>query len=155
MQQVLGVLKQELDTASPTVAPLPDFVLTDAAAAQPNRPRSDMEFVGALFLSQNDAFATGSTSLFIAQRDRRGLAVPAGNTPGIAGTVPMPFVDLNNDGYADVDAFGRFVGMDGKPLPLDPPFAIPGETTGNVDSFFRPLTSARRFAYLDTGKSLV
>ena len=69
--------------------------------------------------------------------------------------MPAPFVDLDGDGYADIDAFGRFVGMGGTPLVLDPPFAIPEETTATVNAFGQPTTSASVFAYLDTSKALV
>ena len=154
LQQVLGVLQQEMVTATPTKPPL-GYLTIDAATDQPSRPRSALEFTKALFLAQDPAFSTGTPSMFIAQRDLRGLVVPAGNTPGLVGTVPAPFVDLNNDGYADVDAFGRFVDMNGAALPLDPPFAIPEETTAAVDTFGRPTTSATTFAYLDTSKALV
>ena len=84
LQQVLTVLKQEMVTATPTFAGLPDLTV-DATTDQPSRPRSDVEFVRDLFLSQNAAFTTGTGSLFIAQRDRRGLVVPAGNIAGRAG----------------------------------------------------------------------
>ena len=154
LQQVLGVLQQEMITAAPPATPL-GYLSIDPATDQPTRPRSALEFTGAFFLAQNDAFSAGTPSMFIAQRDLRGLAVPRGNTPGVVGTVPSPFVDLDGDGYADVDAFGRFVGAGGTPLALDPPFAIPEETTAVVDGFGRPTPSATRFAYLDTSKTLV
>ncbi len=157
LQQVFTVLQQEMVTAAPTVSVLPDLTI-DPATEQPNRPRSAIEFAGALFLSQNDAFVTpGMSSMFIAQRDRRGLVVPSGNTPGVKGTGPAPFVDMNDDGYADVDAFGRFVGAGGTPLALDPPFQIPDDPqlAGTIDAFGRPASSATSFTYLDTAKSLV
>jgi hypothetical protein len=156
LQQVLTVLKQEMLTASPTLAPLPDLTV-DASKAQPNRPRETIEFASALFLQQNDLFASSPNTppAFIAQRDRRGIVVPSGNTPGQKGTVQSPFVDLDNNGYADIDAFGRFVGGDGKPLGLDWPFGIPGETTSNVDSFGRPTTVANTYSYIDTQRTLL
>ncbi len=155
LQQVFGVLQQELVTATPTVQKLPDLTI-DPTADQPNRPRSDIEFAAALFLTQNDAFVHGrEPSMFIAQRDRRGLHRAQRQHAGHEGHRAAPFVDLNNDGYADVDAFSRFVGMNGQPLALDPPFAIPEETTANVDAFGRPTTSASTFAYLDTSQTLI
>jgi hypothetical protein len=155
LQQVFTVLQQELATATPTTPPLTDYTVA-AATDQPNRPRSNLEFVGAMMLSQNSAYATGAGSMFIAQRDKRGVVIPMGNTPGVAGTVPAPFADKNSDGYADINAFGQFVGADGvTPLTLDAPFAIPEETTATVDQFGRPTTSSSSFTYLDTSQALV
>jgi hypothetical protein len=181
LQQVLTVLKQELLTASSNVSALPPFTLNGTAAttAQPNRPRSDIEFTAALMLSQDPGFASAfsgtPTVRPIAVRDRRGIVVPKGNVPGTPGTVPTPFADLNNDGYADVDAFGEFLGADGNVLgtcstgsgtctsdadcgkentcqtPLDSPFAIPGVTTSPTD----PTSSASLFTVLDTSQTLV
>ncbi len=154
LQQVLGVLKQEMVTFTPTTPPLTPITIT-AATDQPSRPRSSLEFTGALLLAQNPAFSTGTPSMFIAQRDLRGIVVPVGNTPGMVGSVPAPFVDLNGDGYADVDAFDRFVDAKGTPLTLDPPFAIPEETTIVRRHLRSPRRLGDQFTYLDTSKALV
>lgn len=156
LQQVLDVMQQELVTAGATVSPLPPLSV-DAAAAQPNRPRQNIELASALFLTQSAAFAAGPSAVpsYIARRDRRGLVVPAGNTPGDKATLMAPFSDLNGDGYADVDAFGRFVDKAGAPLPLAPPFAIPGQTMGTVDAFGRPDSASTKYTYLDTSRTLV
>lgn len=156
LQQVLTVTQQELLTAQTTVATLPPFTV-DPATAQPNRPRRDIEFMKGLFLTQDDAFAMslGTPPMYIAARDGRGFVVPAGNQPGVPGTVPAPFIDLGNDGFADVDSFGRFIDQGGQPVAIDTPFAIPGETTGAVDSFGRPTGSAASYSYLDTSRTLV
>ncbi|MFT3768484.1 MAG: hypothetical protein QM820_23800 [Minicystis sp.] len=156
LQQVLAVVQQELLTAKPTLSVLPPYTI-DPSKMQPNRPRQDIEFLQGLLLAQDDAFASspGAPSMLIAQRDGRGLVVPAGNTPGVPGTVPAPFVDLGNDGYADVDSFGRFIDEMGKPIAIDLPFAIPGETQGTVDAFGRPDSAASSYAYVDTSRTLV
>lgn len=57
-------------------------------------------------------------SLWGVLRDPRGAALVS--TPG--GVLPAPFVDKDKDGLADLDALGRFVGADGKPLPEVTPF---------------------------------
>ncbi len=154
LQQVFTVLKQEMATAKATVSPLPTLVV-DTSMGQPNRPRSDMEFASALFLTQSSRFSTGGPSSYIALRDRRGFVVPAGNVPGQPGTVMAPFVDNDDDGYADVDAFGRFLGTNGAPLALDPPFVIPEETAAAPDPYGRPTTSASSYSYLDTSQTMV
>jgi len=154
LQQVLTVAREELRTAQATVSKLPPFAV-DPSKVQPNRPRQDIEFMQSLFLAQDDAFSGGNPPMFIAQRDERGFVVPAGNQPGVPGTVPAPFADQGNDGFADTDGFGRFLDGSGMPLPLDAPFAIPGETTGSVDSFGRPDTVSSKFTYLDTSRTLV
>src|SRR5262249_32662172 len=74
---------------------------------------------------------------FIALRDKRGFAVPTGSTPGVAGTVPQPFADVDGDGFADVDAFGRFIDGSGNPIAGNPPFSIPGTTSDMPDMFGR------------------
>ena len=45
--------------------------------------------------------------------------------------------------------------MNGMPLLIDPPFAIPEETTASVDAFGRPIDSVDDYTYLDTSKSLL
>lgn len=154
LEQVLTVLQQEMLTAGATVSPLPTLVV-DADLAEPSRPRQDIEFMQALFLTQDDAFASSAGPFFIARRDRRGIVVPAGNTPGVKYTVAPPFADADGDGYADVDSFGRLVGADGRPLALDPPFAIPGETVGGVNPYGQPDSSIAQYTYLDTSRALV
>ncbi len=155
LQQVFTVLQQEMATASATVSPLPTLTV-DPMIAQPSRPRSDMEFTSAFFLTQDARFSSGGPSQFIALRDRRGFVIPAGNVPGQPGTVMGLFADLDNDGYADVDAFGHFLGANGKPLAIDPPFFVPEETsTTSVDAYGRPTTSVSSYTYLDTTQTLV
>ena len=156
LQQVLGVVQQELVTAGATVSPLPPLSVA-VGLAQPNRPRQNIEFASALFLTRSDVFAASASALpsYIALRDRRGLVVPAGNVPGDKATLLAPFSDLDGDGYADVDSSGRFVDKAGAPLALDPPFAIPGQTMGSADAFGRPDSSSSKYTYLDTSRTLV
>lgn len=156
LQQVLTTVQQELLTATSNVSLAGPFTV-DPAKLQPNRPREDMEFVRDLFLSEDPGFAVGvgGSSMLIARRDRRGFVVPAGNIPGMAGTVPLPFSDLDNDGLADVDAFGRFIDTAGGPVAVDLPFAIPGITTGDVDALGRPVSSASSYQYVDTSTTLL
>jgi hypothetical protein len=151
LDQVLAVAKQELLTSAPVIAPLPPVTL-DAAKAQPSRPRTNLEVLANVFLAQDDAFnETGDSPRYIAQRDRRGFAVPAMNVPGMKGSVPAPFSDVDGDGFADVDAFGRFLDAQNAPLDLEPPFAIPGVTQGTPDAFGR---LGGPWTYLDTSRAL-
>ncbi|MEZ4297677.1 MAG: hypothetical protein R3B70_22155 [Polyangiaceae bacterium] len=128
LQQLFRAAKHDLATSQPKDSLLPPFAIVDPAKAQPSRARTTLEFTAGLFLHESDAFTGigGAQTWRIALRDRRGFVVPAGNIPGQAGSVPSPFVDANGDGFADVDPFGRFLDGSGAPLPLDPPFAIPG-----------------------------
>lgn len=86
-------------------------------------------------------------SLWGVLRDPRGAALVS--TPG--GVLPAPLVDKDKDGLADLDALGRFVGADGKPLPRVTPFPTwqqsqPGGTTkdnaAGRDAAGRALTTA-------------
>lgn len=120
-QEMLAVLREELRTlpADPKEPPLS----IDVAKVLPNRPRQKIEFVSALLLDERDAYSRlGLAPRWMAARDRRGFALPAGVSPG---NVPAPFV-ADADGLPKVDAAGRFVGADGAPLSIAPPFASPG-----------------------------
>lgn len=154
LQQLLTVSKQELLTSKPVLASLPAF-LVDAPTGQPNRPRSTVEVVARLLLDEDPAYASDPSepSRFISLRDKRGFAVPFGGTPGLPGSVAAPFTDLDGDGFADVDPFGRFTDMAKAPLAIDPPFVIAGVAPlGALDDFGRPKQAL--YAYLDTSRSL-
>ncbi|MCA9622239.1 MAG: hypothetical protein KC731_24615, partial [Myxococcales bacterium] len=153
LQVLLDTMKGELETAFPLIATLPEYVVTDPLTAQPNRPRTAMEVGAALMLHESDDYQSGF-GLPIARRDRRGFVVPIGNVPGVAGTVPAPFTDLDGDGYADVDGLGRFVDAAGAPLQTVTPFFIPGqEDVPPVDEFGRPMGTP--FEYVDASRTAV
>lgn len=143
LDQLFRVVQQELATARSNVSALPPLTV-DPATAQPSRPRSNIEFLRALVLREETAFARpGAAPSFIVARDRRGFALAA---PG------APFVDADGDGLADVDAAGRFVDAAGVPLAVDPPFAVPGlAAAGQLDPFGRPLPAL--YSYIDTSSS--
>ena len=148
LQNVLDVVKNELLTSAPIIAPLSPFV----DGPSPNRARTDLEVGAALLLAQDDAFVglSGDPARFITRRDRRGFAIPSGNTPGVPGTVPAPFVDNDGDGFADIDK-GAFV-TDGSALIT--PFFIPGQDGAPpVDNNGLPQGSP--YAYIDTSRTLL
>ena len=153
LQALLSVGEREMLHAKVDVSNLPDLAL-DEDTGQLNRPRSDVEMIRDLLLYQDDRFAesTSTPPRYISLRDRRGLVVPAGNVPGIAGTVPSPFVDLDHDGYADVDVSGRFLDAGSAPLDLAMPFTIPGVDMGATDAYGRP--TQKLYTYVDTSRTL-
>src|SRR5262249_37223657 len=72
-------------------------------------------------------------------RDYRGLAMAR----TLNGVVQAPFVDKNADGLADIDANGRYVDTNGKPLDVPTPFPELGVVdTAPRDSQGRALTAA-------------
>lgn len=146
LQQLLAVTKQELLTSKPVVAPLPR-VHVDPAKVQPNRPRSSLEFAASFLLSEHPSLAESPSDpeRFIALREHRGFVATIGGAP---------FADQDGDGFADVDGFGRFVGANGKPLALDPPFVLPASTIADVDAFGRPDKSIQLFQYIDTSRTV-
>ncbi len=154
LQKLLEVTKLELLSALVTVSNQPPLVI-DPVAAQPNRPRSAIEVAARLLLDEHADYlgTSGDPPRFIALRDARGFVVPSGNAPGVVGTVAAPFVDHNGDGYADVDGLGRFLGGDGAPLAIDPPFSIPNVTLTPTDAFGRPVDAPYR--YLDTSQTML
>lgn len=151
-RQLTKALQMDLATARSNVAKL-GGVSVEPSVAQPSRPRSNIEVTAAMFQVENPLFAplASDPERYIVRRDRRGLAVPAGNVPGVVGTVPEPFVDTNGDGYADADARGRFLGSLGKPLNIDPPFRAPGIDPGPLDAFGRP--DPPLYEYIDTSRT--
>ncbi|MFO0548670.1 MAG: hypothetical protein U0271_09795 [Polyangiaceae bacterium] len=145
LKGLLAVMKQEMAYMKPEIAGLPELVV-DNAKAQPNRPRTTIELLRELMLTEDDAFAPTpeEPARYIALRDRRGYVVPAS-----AATI---FSDSDGDGYADVDGFGRFVDAGGSPITVDTPFLIPGiEPLASVDEYGRP--SGDVYRYVDTSRT--
>lgn len=158
LQALLDVTERELRTAV-VDPPRPPFFIVDSDKAQPNRPRTNLEFIEKLLLSENEAFRGPSqpSPRFIVARDPRGYAWVSGSIPGQAASVPAPFADLDGDGLADLDGFGRFIGLDGEPLAINLPFFVPGlERAGATDEFGRALshTGELLYRYVDTSKAL-
>ncbi len=172
LQELLEVMQAELASSAPVASSLEPYQLLDSNSAQPNRPRTGAEVLGALFLAQHDAFASPTETTphrFVSARDARGVVVPCRHplraeccdgavSPECAlfpypGTVPVPFADTDGDGFADVDRAGRFVDSSGEPLSIDPPFTIPGQASGSVDEYGRPAVPL--YQYLDTPRTLL
>lgn len=158
LQTVLGMAQNELETSVPSPLP-PAYRLVDVATLQPNRPRTKLEIAAATMLAEDPAFlAVGSEPRYLVERDVRGVAVPAGNTPGTPGSVSAPFVDSDGDGYADVDGFGRFLGASGALAQIDPPFVIPGlARITSPDPYGRALDGSGQplFQYHDANQALI
>jgi hypothetical protein len=72
LQALLDVVQRELGSLTPD-PPLAPWKLDDPSAAQPNRPRTNYEFLRELLLAEGDAFAApGDPPRWIAARDARG-----------------------------------------------------------------------------------
>jgi hypothetical protein len=96
------------------------------------RPRSFLESVRLVGLTENAAFSSGNPS-YVVSRDPRGYAA----VPLVNGQVPAPFVDADGDHLPDVNALGQFVTSDGS-TPPSPFFATDG-VDGPRDSYARAL----------------
>ena len=120
---------EEMRTSKPEL-PLGTLVINDTSGiAQPNRPRDNLEVLQHVLLATDDRFGNDALQPgLIVLRDYRGFALVNGSSPGVAGSVPAPFADTDFDGLADVDTFGRFLGVQGEPAAVDAPFFVPGET---------------------------
>lgn len=155
-QALLAATEQELRVmqADPDGSPLS----VDDARLQPSRPRVTSELLASALLMQADEFRVGSAPRYVALRDRRGFVLPAGAHPGGRGPVPAPFVDLDGDGFADLDAFGRFADDKGAPLGAPPPFRVLLASTDTGFSFDeatgRPLSGDQLiYSYLDASNT--
>ncbi|MCA9592832.1 MAG: hypothetical protein KC776_05960 [Myxococcales bacterium] len=156
-QNVLGMAQNELTTSEQKALPLPFDGPVNVEF--PQRPRTNTEIAQAIMLATDPAFAgPASTPRWLVVRDTRGYAVPAGNTPGTAGSVPAPFFDGDNDGFADVDELGRFLSGPGTLAPVDTPFVVPGVPRQfPADAFGRALGSNGQplYAYLNTSETFM
>ena len=129
------VLYNELRTPSTTPAlSLLTSTPDPALGGRPvlGRPRSLLEAVRLVALTEDPAFTTGNPS-YVVRRDSRGYAA----VPLVNGAVPPPFVDADGDHLPDVDSLGRFVTSDGS-TPPSPFFSTDG-TDGPRDTSGRAL----------------
>jgi hypothetical protein len=117
-----------------------------------SRPRSLLEAMQQVALTQGDAFQIANPS-YIVQRDSRGYA----SVPLVNGAVPAPFVDTTGDGLPDVNGLGQFVTSDGT-VPASPLFSVDG-VQGPRDSAGRALASGQASAlmynYVDVDSSVL
>ncbi len=88
--------------------------------AQPESDTRTGQLALQLLLSESDLLSEGD-SLPIVRRDYRGVAQVAGS----GGNVVAPFVNMDNDGLADVDAQGRYVDANGQLIAAPSPFSLP------------------------------
>jgi hypothetical protein len=128
---------------------------TAEPAANPAAPDRSLKLALDLMLSRHPDLVAGTERPLVA-RDARGLALAA--TEG--GAVIAPFVDLDRDGLADVDADGRFVDAQGAALVVPTPFPEPGVTdTAPRDALGRALTApgaaTTLYQYLDLDGTLL
>ena len=152
-QNVLGMAQNQLDTSEQKALAFP----ATFDPANPARPRTNMEIAQAIMLASDPEFAgPAAEPRFLVSRDVRGYAIPAGNVPGSPGTVAGPFFDGDNDGFADVDALGRFLSGPGTLAPVDTPFLVPGLARQlPPDPFGRAIDPGGQplYAYLDTSQT--
>lgn len=115
--------------------------------------RSTLELIRELMFTEDELFAVGPPT-HVLLRDVRGLAQPA---LGSDGTLPAPFVDLDGDGLADVDALGRFIDAQGERLAVPAPFRVRHESGVPRDSAFRALRpdGTRYYEYIDASRTML
>jgi hypothetical protein len=111
---------------------------------------STLSVLRELMFTQDDRFAVGSQR-WVVMRDRRGLALP------LNGAIAAPFADQDRDGLADIDAFGRFIGVRGEQLELPTPFAVRTEMPTPRDPLGRALRpdGSRYYQYLDASRTML
>jgi hypothetical protein len=132
--QVVAAMSKELKTAQ--------------AVPDPADPERTLQLGLNVILSTHPDLGNGKTRPLVS-RDFRGLAVPN----SVNGTLVDPFVDLDGDGLADIDAVGHFVDANGAIINPPPPFPEAGKTdTATRDSLGRALSSdgtTPLYSYLD------
>jgi hypothetical protein len=116
----------------------------------PAGQRTTLELTRELLARQDPLFGISPTPRWAVVRDSRGMAMPAGG-------IVAPFVDMNADGLADIDALGRFADASGAPLDIPSPFYRVGEAGVPRDSGGRALRSdtTRYYDYIDVEHSLL
>jgi hypothetical protein len=140
-KQVLTALSKALHT----VQPVPN----------PGDPERTLRLALNVVLATHPDLASG-TARPLVQRDFRGVAMAT----MAGGTVTPPFVDLDGDGLADVDAMGHYVDATGAPLDLPTPFPETGKAdTAPRDSLGRALiaqgSTTTLYQYLDLDGTVI
>ncbi|MBI3072049.1 MAG: hypothetical protein HYY84_07990 [Deltaproteobacteria bacterium] len=107
-----------------------------------------------LLLKEDDRVARpGLAPMLAARPDSRGIARVRINAA--TGKVYAPFVDGDNDGLADVNAAGQFVGADGQPIALEPFGASTADgITRSADGRALAADGKAVFDYVDLNKTL-
>ncbi|MCX7808792.1 MAG: hypothetical protein N2515_09295, partial [Deltaproteobacteria bacterium] len=151
VREGLGLIAQGGEARAEWLA-LQSALALEMAAFEPESERpSSLALLRDLLLKEHPDFAQGEP-VYAVRRDERGLALPR------EGRVALPFVDRNGDGLADVDALGRFVGSDGRPIEVPTPFEVPGEGPLPRDRFGRAIdreSGLRLYEYIDLDRSLL
>jgi hypothetical protein len=153
-QQLLSVLYQEMrtelpDPPRPILASIADT--NDPSRVIYSRPLDDLEITrGILFPS---ASATPGSAFDAAQplvlRDARGVALVS----LVDGKVPLPFMDSDGDGLADIDGTGAFLTADGSPVP-SPFFSVDG-VDGPRQNGIALNGSAPMYSYVDAAGTIL
>jgi len=127
-------------------------------AADPADPERASRLAVNLLLSESTLLGSPNTTIPLVRRDERGVAEVA----TVNNQLQAPFVDMDGDGLADVDAAGQFVDASGQPLAVPTPFALPpGEdpvTWPYHDTENRPLDSDGGnllYTYVDLDKTVL
>lgn len=107
-----------------------------------------------LLLTEHAELGGGAAS-YVVRRDRRGLARAT-----LDANPAVPFVDANGDNLADVNDTGRFLGADGEPLAVPPPFPVPGSPDPQAtqrDAFGRAQSTSggSYYEYINTSRTLL
>jgi hypothetical protein len=127
-------------------------VQPEADPAAPDRP---LRLALDVLLATDPDLAGGTPRPAVA-RDVRGIA----KVTLVGDALVAPFVDLDHDGLADVDAAGRFVGSDGQALAAPTPFPEAGVAdTAPRDALGRALTApgatTTLYQYLDLDSTVL
>jgi hypothetical protein len=135
------------------------YALRDAQVADdPTDSQRTSRLALDLLLTQSDLLGSPDKAIPLVRRDERGLAqvaVTAQNAP------VAPFVDVDQDGYADTDSVGRFVDASGQPLDVPPPFqGAPDGTPPSwpkFDAAGRPVDANDKliYDYVDIDKTVL
>ncbi len=124
----------------------------EMATAMPPEAPSSLSVVRHLLMDERAAYAEGPAFALLL-RDGRGVARPRA-APGNA--VPAPFIDLDADGLADVDAVGRLLGESGAPADVAAPFLIPDEAERGRDDRGRAIRDGSLvYAYAEGEQTLL
>ncbi len=118
----VAALEMHASTADATRPPPVTTIDPSTGLALLSRPRTKLEVLSTLASTEDAAFGGGDPR-YVVRRDARGMAQVA----RVFGAIAAPFVDVDADGLADVDALGQLVTGDGQKAPS--PFASPARAS--------------------------